>query len=405
MEKLSYNKLDGVKAIKSEDTLRFGMPQSRAKFISRALYDNLFVFPKEHILYAVILVLALIIDVSKAELNHFLKAICIVLCIKGYHIYLVNKIYTSFKNSRMFPVIDKDGVAQVATYAEHGGYIVISSVKWIHIEAIRFYSDFISIQIKDRKDIELGGTLIHIMADNALKYKDEVASIWAYALKNPNDKLGLMLYSEKEENEISEYIEKHYGVFDNVLHEIASPDIHLDIAMIPASEDRNYITLCTIGAGAYRMHIDKKIRIGYGLIERAEYVLFLPPDWKLDNESLKDEKYYWPFRVLKDAARLPVRTESWLGYGHTISPTEGDLLTESMPYDSVLLTYPVPEFGTKQYADLSSGKSVNFFQVHPLTPDELQYKAESTTPELLERIYPEEDDAMEIYLNRMKLQE
>ena len=210
---------------------------------------------------------------------------------------------------------------------------------------------------------------------------------------------------EKEENEISEYIEKHYGVFDNVLHEIASPDIHLDIAMIPASEDRNYITLCTIGAGAYRMHIDKKIRIGYGLIERAEYVLFLPSDWKLDNESLKDEKYYWPFRVLKDAARLPVRTESWLGYGHTISPTEGDLLTESMPYDSVLLTYPVPEFGTKQYADLSSGKSVNFFQVHPLTPDELEYKAESSTPELLERIYPEEDDAMEIYLNRMKLQE
>ena len=114
----------------------------------------------------------------------------------------MNKIYTSFKNSRMFPVIDKDGVAQVATYAEHGGYIVISSVKWIHIEAIRFYSDFISIQIKDRKDIELGGTLIHIMADNALKYKDEIASIWAYALKNPNDKLGLMLYSEKEENEI-----------------------------------------------------------------------------------------------------------------------------------------------------------------------------------------------------------
>ena len=137
MEKLSYNKLDGVKAIKSEDTLRFGMPQSRAKFISRALYDYLFVFPKEHILYAVILVLALIVDVSKVELNHFLKAICIVLCIKGYHIYLVNKIYTSFKNSRMFPVIDKDGVAQVATYAEHGGYIVISSVKWIHIEAIR----------------------------------------------------------------------------------------------------------------------------------------------------------------------------------------------------------------------------------------------------------------------------
>ena len=114
------------------------------------------------------------------------------------------------------------------------------------------------------------------------------------------------------------------------------------------------------------MNIDEETRITYGLPDRAEYVVYLPADWKLDDVSLKDERYYWPFRVLKDTARLPIWTESWLGYGHTIDKEEQELLTEGKPYSSVLLTCPAPDFGTMQYADLSSGKSVSFYMIHPL---------------------------------------
>ena len=401
MEKLSYNKLADVQEVKIEEDIRFDIPKGRFKFLSRALYDNLFIFPKANILYAALIVLAAVSDLLNSELNRFPLALCIVLVLKGTLVFLMNRQYGSFKESRIFPVVSKDGVIQVATYAENGRYIVVSKASWMDIEAIRFYNDFISVQIKDRKDIQDGGRLIYLMTDDALKFKDEIAFLWAEALKDTEDKLGMMLYSEKEENEISEYIEKHFGAFDHVFHEMLSPDIHLDIAMIPASEERNYITLCTIGAGACPMHMDEDVRIQYGLPERAEYVLFLPADWKIDDESLKEERYYWPFRLLKDTARLPIWTESWLGYGHTISPAEGELLTEGMPYDSVLLTYPVPVFDTMQYADLSSGKSVNFFQLHPLTPEELAYKAEQSTSALLDRIYPEDSNLMEILLGRM----
>ena len=99
---------------------------------------------------------------------------------------------------------------------------------------------------------------------------------------------------------------------------------------------------------------------------------------------------------------MPIWTESWLGYGHTISPAEGKLLTEDRPYNSVLLTYPVPEFDTMQYADLSSGKSVSFYMIHPLTPEELDYKEGNSTSDLLDRIYPENCDVMEVFLDRMK---
>ena len=402
MEKLSFKKLPDIKDVNIEEDLRFDIPKGRIKFLCRALYDNLFVFPKANILYAVLLVLAAVSDLLNSEFQRLPIALMIVLILKGALVFLVNSQYSSFKGSGIFPVISRDGIALVAAYTEGGRYIVMSRARWIHIEAIRFYSDFISVRIQDRKDIKDGGRLFYIMVEDALRFKDEIAYLWAEALKDPEEKTGLMLYSENEEKEITDYITEHFGSFENVLHEIASPDVHLDIAMIPASEGRNHITLCTIGAGACPMYIDEETRINYGLPDRAEYVIYLPADWKINNGSLKDERNYWPFRLLKDTARLPIWTVSWLGYGHTISPAEGELLTEDMPYDSVLLTYPVPELDTMQNADLSSGKSVCFYLIHPLTPDELDYKKENGTSDLLDQIYPENCNVMEVLLDRMK---
>ena len=56
---------------------------------------------------------------------------------------------------------------------------------------------------------------------------------------------------------------------------------------------------------------------GYKL-ERAELAIALPPDWKLDEESLKDERWYWPIGLLKVLARLPISNDTWLGCWHTL---------------------------------------------------------------------------------------
>ena len=37
------------------------------------------------------------------------------------------------------------------------------------------------------------------------------------------------IYSEKEIDEIDQFIIEHFGNYPNVIHEIFSPDIHLDI--------------------------------------------------------------------------------------------------------------------------------------------------------------------------------
>ena len=55
------------------------------------------------------------------------------------------------------------------------------------------------------------------------------------------------LYSEKELDEYEAYVEKSLGSYSQVFHEIASPDIHLDVIPIPATEDAPFIKLVTMG--------------------------------------------------------------------------------------------------------------------------------------------------------------
>ena len=56
-------------------------------------------------------------------------------------------------------------------------------------------------------------------------------------------------------------------------------------------------------------------------LERAELVIALPADWKLNQESMQDERWYWPIRLLKALARLPIYNDTWLAWGHTMDNT------------------------------------------------------------------------------------
>ena len=65
--------------------------------------------------------------------------------------------------------------------------------------------------------------------------------------------------------------------------------------------------MLTMGMGAHRMNVPEELA-EYKL-ERAELAIALPPDWKLDEESLKDERWYWPIGLLKVLARLPISND------------------------------------------------------------------------------------------------
>lgn len=175
-------------------------------------------------------------------------------------------------------------------------------------------------------------------------------------------------YSQQERTAVEDHIEAYFGRVETVFHEIVSPDIHLDIYMIPPVKGREYYTLVTSGMGAYPMNVPEELA-EQGL-ERAELIITLPPNWKVKE---KDEKWYWPIRLLKGMARLPLETDSWLGWGHTMDNEEP--FAENTALSAVMLVDAQALEGCEMTL-LPSGELVNFYQLLPLYPEELEEKLE-----------------------------
>jgi len=188
------------------------------------------------------------------------------------------------------------------------------------------------------------------------------------------------LYTEEEIKVLEAHICKHFGEFANVLHEIVSPDIHVDIAVIEPSEERNFYTMITMGMGAHRMNVPGEL--ASHRLERAEAVICLPPDWDI---SAQDEKWYWPLRWLKILARLPIEHSTWLGWGHTVP--NGEPFAENTNLCCMLLLSSDMEFGeSSSSCEMPDGSRVVFYQMIPLYEDEMQFKIENNAEALLEQM-------------------
>ena len=190
------------------------------------------------------------------------------------------------------------------------------------------------------------------------------------------------VYTEEEMAAVEGHIEQYFGEVENVFHEIVSPDIHVDICMVPPTEERDYYTLVTMGMGAHRMNVPEELA-EYKL-ERAELAIALPADWKLDQESMKDEKWYWPIRLLKSLARLPINCDSWLGHGHTVENREP--FADNTKLCTATLIGPQGTEDGSEVCTLPGGEEVNFYQVIPLYEDELDYKLEHDADALLNKM-------------------
>jgi len=197
-------------------------------------------------------------------------------------------------------------------------------------------------------------------------------------------------YSGEDLDALERHIEKHFGPFKNVFHEISSPDIHVDIVIIEPTPERNYYVLITMGMGAKKMNTPAELD-EYQL-DRAELMVCLPPDWELDN--LSDEKWYWPLRWLKILARLPGENDTWLGWGHTIP--NGSPMAENTRLSALMLIYP-SAFGDISFeCELPSGGGVNFYQIIPIYDEELEYKLKNNAEALLDLMNSEDLDYIKL---------
>ncbi len=186
----------------------------------------------------------------------------------------------------------------------------------------------------------------------------------------------LKIYSENEMDIVENHIERHFGKFDEVFHEIVSPDIHIDICIIHPTQKHNYYTLVTMGMGAHEMNVPEKLR---NKNTRAEILVSLPPDWNIKSD---EEHHYWPLRWLKTLARLPIEENTWLGWGHTIP--NGEPFAHNTRLSGMILELPYTFEKESMTCTLPNGETVNFYQMIPLYEEEMNFKIEQGTDALFE---------------------
>ena len=202
------------------------------------------------------------------------------------------------------------------------------------------------------------------------------------AFWSPEESSGPEVYTIEEMEAVEEHIQKYFGEIEHVFHELVSPDIHVDICVVPPDRERNYYTLVTMGMGARQMQVPEELA-EYRL-ERAELAIALPPDWRLDEESMKDERWYWPVRLLKVLARLPIQSDTWLGWGHTMDNQRP--FAEDTKLCGAVLAEPQNIQKEGFFCHLPGGEEINFYQVIPLHREELEYKVEHNAEALLEKL-------------------
>lgn len=207
--------------------------------------------------------------------------------------------------------------------------------------------------------------------------------------------LPLYLYDDSEIEELDHFICDMFGEYKNVFHEIASPDVHLDVCIVEPTEEDPYYKLVTMGAGAYKMQIPEQWQ-KYQL-DHAEYVIYLPKDWNINSPEETD---YWPIRLLKDTARLPIWYDTWLCYGHTTQADEdGSPYASNTKFNSIVLKFAENKQGDIRLI-MSSGKVINFYEIIPMYPEELEFKKENDADALFEKFAEKGIQYRILYLNR-----
>jgi tetratricopeptide (TPR) repeat protein len=228
----------------------------------------------------------------------------------------------------------------------------------------------------------------------AIDYGDDGEDTWQFlaasrreaGLEGPQMQGNPELYTEEEMNCVQAHIEKYFGNARTVFHEIASPDIHVDILVIEPVPGRDCYILVTMGMGAHRMKTPEDLKDSNA--DRAEILVCLPPDWKVDEASMKDELWFWPLRWLKILARVPGEENTWVGWGHTFSSDSP--FAENTKFTTAMLVSP-EAFSRKSWeCRMPDGSAINFYQMIPLYTEEMQFK-EKTSAELLLQLLGEKN--------------
>ncbi|GET46018.1 suppressor of fused domain protein [Capnocytophaga felis] len=184
-------------------------------------------------------------------------------------------------------------------------------------------------------------------------------------------------------DEICEHFKRYIGEPESVFHEIMSEYVHIDVHWIKPTEERPYHVLFTTGMSDYPMYLPKELE-NPNEFSHAELMVYLPKDWKIEENSF-DADSYWPIYFLKMIARFPHQYKTWMAEGHTIPNGPEAEPIANTNFGCILLMPPYlsapQDFLKLQTKD---DTTINFYCILPLYAEEMDLKLEEGVDILLD---------------------
>jgi len=183
---------------------------------------------------------------------------------------------------------------------------------------------------------------------------------------------------------VTEHLHRNFGDQEiTVLHEAVGHLVHIDLHVVPPSDDRRYYIVATSGMAQRPMRTPAEAQD----FRYAELCMCLPPHWQLTDEYRNDAEWFWPIYWLKYLARLPHEFNTWLGEYHTIpngDPPEPLGPTTSLCCNMIVRPTLLPESFHRLH--VSPERTVHYYNVVPLYEDETDLKLRKGGAILLDRL-------------------
>lgn len=275
-------------------------------------------------------------------------------------------------------------------------FAINQAITWGHIDVVKYLlscgakmdvSDPVRNPLFDAitdGHVEIAKLLIDSGIDIHVKYENNRDAL-AYAVERGQTEIADLIRNamgqggtEKRQNadmktnkqgqydEILKHVSRNFGKVSQALSEIVPGSrVAVNLHIIPASKDRNYITLVTTGMSDYPMdEAEEAAETAY-----AELLIKLPADWPMEQNKMNDERNYWPLGWLRQTAHIPHLYDGVLGEEVILPNGEPPMPFASNTKLSCIMVCKPKEADLERLVT-SEGKVINFYTLMPIYKEE-----------------------------------
>jgi hypothetical protein len=170
-------------------------------------------------------------------------------------------------------------------------------------------------------------------------------------------------------DEIRSHVEQHIGPIRQILDGDAGETSPVRLLYVAPHEMRPVHTLITLGISGQAMNVPSEKEAP----RYIELTATLPKQWQFDPDSLKQDRWAWPLRLVKSLAQRAHMQGEWLAWGQMIANGEPPQPYAQTTKQCAALIVPSLLVPTAFYQLVTPTRSIEFYGVVPLYREEWQF--------------------------------